>query len=222
MQRLIVEGNDAIVLATILKEKGVPPPKGYSIPAKFKKEFVKTANGDSKIKATLNEQLDTPEVERIGIIIDADKNGATARLTSLIDFIQKKIGVNLPKAELTEKGFGYQVMDNLYIGIWVMPDNKSEGYLENFISSMIAKNDKTWQFAQAKVKELTEQDFCKFTKAKTQKALLHTYLAWQKTPGLPMGTAVEAEFFNIKNPLVENFADWFKNTFTLEPQPSKQ
>jgi len=31
-----------------------------------------------------------------------------------------------------------------------------------------------------------------------------------------MGTAVKAGFFNVETPLVENFADWFKNTFTLE------
>ena len=215
-QRLIVEGSDAIALSAILMKKGLPPPKGYRNPTKFKKEFVKEAGSISKIQAALGEQLDTPDVERIGIIIDADDKGATARLMSLLDFTQKKINVNLPKAELTEKGFGYQFTDNLYIGIWIMPDNKNEGYLESFIGSMIAENDKTWQFAQAKVKELAAQDFCQFTTAKAQKGLVYTYLAWQKTPGLPMGTAVKAGFFNVETALVENFADWFKNTFTLE------
>lgn len=215
-QRLIVEGSDAIALANILMKKRLPPPKGYGNPTKFKNEFVKVAGSISKIQAVLGEQLDTPDVQHIGIIVDADKKGATARLTSLLDFIQKEIGVSLPGAELTEKGFGYQFMDDLYVGIWVMPDNKNEGYLEHFMESMIPENDETWQFAQAKVSELEAQNFCNFTKPRIQKALLHTYLAWQKTPGLPMGTAVSAGYFSVENPLVENFADWFKSTFTLE------
>jgi len=215
-QRLIVEGSDAIVLANIFMKKRLPPPKGYGNPTKFKNEFVKVAGSISKIQAVLEEELDTPDVQYIGIIVDADKKGAMARLKSLLDFIQKKIGVSLPSAELTENGFGYQFMDDLYIGIWVMPDNKNEGYLEHFLAEMIPANDKTWQFAQEKLSELTKQDFCQFTEAKIQKALVHTYLAWQKTPGLPMGTAISAGYFNIESPLVENFADWFKNTFILE------
>ena len=206
-QRLIVEGSDAIALANIFMKKRLPPPKGYKNPTKFKNEFVKVAGSISKIQAVLEEELDTPDVQYIGIIVDADKKGAMARLKSLLDFIQKKVGVSLPSAKLTENGFGYQFMDDLYIGIWVMPDNKNEGYLEHFIGSMIDDDDKTWQFVQEKVKELAAQNFCKFTEIKKQKALVHTYLAWQKTPGLPMGTAVSAGYFNIKNPLVEHFAD---------------
>jgi len=206
-QRLIVEGSDAIALANIFMKKRLPPPKGYKNPTKFKNEFVKVAGSISKIQAVLEEELDTPDVQYIGIIVDADQKGAMARLKSLLDFIQKKVGVSLPSAKLTENGFGYQFMDDLYIGIWVMPDNKNEGYLEHFIGSMIDDDDKTWQFVQEKVKELAAQNFCKFTEIKKQKALVHTYLAWQKTPGLPMGTAVSVGYFNIKNPLVEHFAD---------------
>lgn len=220
-QRLIVEGSDAIALSAILLKKGLPPPKGYKKPAKFKKEFVKVAGSVSQIQAALKEQLDTPDVEHIGIIVDADEKGATARLTSLIDFIQKETGADLSDVRLTSKGAVFQLPDERFIGIWIMPDNKNEGYLEHFIGSMIPNEDETWQFAQAKVKELTTQVFCKFTEIKTQKALVHTYLAWQKTPGFPMGTAISAGYFNIENPLVENFADWFKGTFTLE-QPQKQ
>jgi len=215
-QRLIVEGNDAIVLSAILKKKGLPPPKGYRNPEKFKKEFVKVAGGISEINTALNEQLDTPDVDRIGIIVDANNIGAINRFKTLIDFIQKKTGADFSEGHLNSKGFYYELPDGRTIGIWVMPDNQSEGYLENFIGLMIEEDDKTWQFAREKVNELSKQKFCNFTAAKKQKALLHTYLALQKTPGLPMGTAVTSGFLTIENDLVENLADWFKKTFILE------
>lgn len=64
-QRLIVEGKDGVALANILMKNGISPPKGYRNPTKFRKEFVKVAGSISKINATLKEQLDSPEVERI-------------------------------------------------------------------------------------------------------------------------------------------------------------
>jgi len=215
-QRLIVEGNDAIVLANILMKKGISPPKDYSNPTKFKERFVKVAGSISKINATLKEQIDSPDVERIGIIVDANSKGAENRFKSLIDFIQKETEEDFGSAKLTPEGFHYKLKDKRVIGIWVMPDNQNEGYLENFVGSLIEDTNQTWQFVNAKVNELLQQDFCQFTKIKEQKALIHTYLAWQKSPGLPMGTAVEAGFLNYESPLVDRFINWFKNTFVLE------
>jgi len=215
-QRLIVEGKDAIVLTSIRMKKGSASPKGYSNSYKYRNEFIKVAEGDTNIKTALKEQLQSTDVEHIGIIMDADDKGAENRFKSLIDFIQKETGKDLTDCKLNSEGFCHKLNDNRTIGIWVMPDNKNEGYLENFVSSMIPNNDETWQFAQAKVKELSEQAFCKFNKTAKQKALVHTFLAWQKTPGLPMGTAIKAEFLRIETPLVENFIEWFQNTFELE------
>jgi len=216
-QRLIVEGkDDAIVLSNILKRKQISPPKGYTNEFKFKQEFIINANGDSKIKTSLKEELQSPDVERIGIIIDADDKVPENRFKSLIDFIEKETDEDLSNAVLTPEGFFHQLKDERTIGIWVMPDNQNNGYLENFVGMMMEDSNLTWQFAQEKVAELLEKDFCKFTDTKKQKALVHTYLAWQETPGLPMGTAVKAGFINIENPLIESFANWFKNTFILE------
>lgn len=160
--------------------------------------------------------MQTPDVEHIGIIIDADDKGAENRFKSLIDFIQKETNENLANAKLTSKGYFHKLMDGRTIGIWIMPDNQNEGYLENFVSFMIPENDESWRFAQTKVKELSNETYCNFNKTTQQKALVHTYLAWQKTPGLPMGTAVKADFLKVENALIENFSSWFKNVFVLE------
>lgn len=150
------------------------------------------------------------------MIVDANCKGSESRFKSLIDFISTETKEELTEAKLTKEGFHQQLNDRRTVGIWVMPDNINNGYLENFVGSLIAETNPTWQFANEKVNELSEQNFCQFSEVSKQKALLHTYLAWQKKPGLPLGTAVQAGFLNFKNPLVDCFINWFKNTFVLE------
>ena len=43
----------------------------------------------------------------------------------------------------------------------------------------------------------------------TTKAVLHTWLAWQKEPGLPYGTAIRARYFRHDSPVAECFVKWF-------------
>lgn len=216
-QRLIVEGNDAIALTKICMQHGLNPPKGYSTAQKFKREFVKSANGIDKIKTILVEELQSPSVTRIGVIVDADDIGAEARFNRLKSIIEDTLNISFPAdATTTQQGFGYQVSTNLFIGIWIMPDNKNNGYLEHFISNLIPFDDQTWIFANQKTKELQEKVFCNFTSVKQQKAVLHTYLAWQKNPGLPMGSALQAKYINAKSKSAIHFVEWFKTTFELE------
>ena len=81
---------------------------------------------------------------------------------------------------------------------------------------MIPHGDLNWEFASEQVEVLMTKDHCNFTQAKKQKALVHTWLAWQKEPGKPFGAAVQAGYFNINAPSVEPFLNWFSKTFTLE------
>lgn len=216
-QQLIVEGNDAIVLANILMKRGLNPPKGYSNPSKFTNKFVKQAGSISQVELTLENALNQPDLTNIGIIVDADQVGATERCQTLAAKIATTLNQATPnELILPEIGFIWEVSDSLKIGIWVMPNNQDNGYLEHFLLELIDANNTTFQFAQNKLAELMEQEFCEFTAIKKQKALLHTYLAWQKNPGLPMGTAVQAKYLNAKSPQATNFENWFQQIFELE------
>lgn len=216
-QKLIVEGKDAVVLSNILKKRGLPAPKGYSNPDKYKNEFVKEAGGFSKVELAVEIALKLPDISNIGIIVDANAKGAQPRFESLLEKIETILGENcLNNSTLTDSGFKWAVNDNLTIGIWIMPNNSSVGYLEHFVSDLIAPENKTFLFCKEKINELSEKDFCNFTDVKKQKAILHTYLAWQKSPGLPMGTAVDAGYINPNSPNADSFQTWFENTFELE------
>lgn len=216
-QRLIVEGNDAIALTRICMRRGLNPPKGYRNTQKFKAEFVISAKGIDKVNTALIEELQSPDVTRIGVIVDANNVGVEARFDSLKNTIENILEITLPaEAVVSNQGFGYQVTEDLFIGIWIMPNNETEGYLEHFLCTLIPPENEVWNFANQKVEELMNQAFCEFTTVKKQKALLHTYLAWKESPGLPMGTAIQANYINGLSTNANDFITWFKSTFELE------
>jgi len=134
-QRLIVEGNDAIVLSNIFQKRKINPPKGYRNAKKFKDEFVKVAGGIDRIEIALIEELQSPDVTNIGIIVDANTVGVESRFSMLKNIIEETLNITFPtEAIFTKDGFGFQLLDNLYLGIWIMPDNQNNGYLEHFVS----------------------------------------------------------------------------------------
>lgn len=216
-QQLIVEGNDAIVLANILKKRQLNPPKGYSDPNKFTNRFVKQAGSISKVNTVLEIALNRSDINNLGIIVDANQVGVGARLDSLLATIASTLDIEISRENaMPENAFIWQAFPDFKIGIWIMPNNQDTGYLEHFLTELIPQNDETFQFAKEKVDELIEKDYCNFTPIKKQKALLHTYLAWQQSPGLPMGTAVQSNYLNASLAAANNFENWFKAVFELE------
>jgi hypothetical protein len=214
-QQLIVEGNDAIVIANLLKKRGLRPPLGYNDPSKFKQEFTKNVNGYYNVENALNEALDDPSLFNIGVIVDADDVGAESRWQSLESFLKNSDEIDL--ATITRPGGGRLIHgENLTIGIWIMPDNISTGNLEHFLETLIPEGDDLLTFAQETLNTLGERGLKEFSAVKEQKAKLHTWLAWQKEPGKPFGTAVESRYFDVNSPNLNGFVEWFSATFELE------
>lgn len=214
-QQLIVEGNDAIAIANLLKKRNLPPPEGYFEPKKFENEFVKRAGGVDKITKIVKEALRNPSLSNIGIILDANDVGAKNRWESLKSLLIDKLEESALET-IQNYGTGKVILDgNLTIGIWIMPDNQNAGYLEHFLAKLIPASDKTWNFAQETIETLKLSGFQAFSDAKTPKALLHTWLAWQKEPGRPFGQAAELGYFDVASPVLDDFEAWFKATFQL-------
>jgi len=215
-QQLIVEGNDAIVIANLLKKRGLRPPLDYNDPWKFKEEFTKNVNGYDNVENALNEALDDPSLSNIGVIVDADAVGADNRWQSFESFLRNSDKIDL--STITRPGGGRLIHgENLTIGIWIMPDNNNTGYLEHFLETLIPEGDDLLAFAQETLNILGERGLKKFSAVKEQKAKLHTWLARQKDPGKPFGTAVESRYFNANSPNLNGFAEWFSATFELAP-----
>jgi len=214
-QTLIVEGKDSYVLSSILIKRGLKPPKGYENKQKFK-DFVIEAGGFSRVKNVFKQALLNEENTNIGVVIDCDEENVQELFEGLVEIIKERESINLPEnLALSNEGFVHQFTENLTIGIWIMPNNENNGYLEHFLEKLIPKDDDILPFAKEKIKELKRQPFNVLTDIRTQKALIHTWLAWQKEPGHPIGLAVNAGYFNANSPNADAFANWFQKTFEL-------
>jgi hypothetical protein len=215
-QLLIVEGKDAIVLSVLLGQKGIGNPKGYENKAKREKEFIKNGEGYQGAISAFREAVESQDYSNIGIIIDANDKGAASRWKEIRHILTKQYDTSeLLKADAQKNGKLISQTDASTIGIWIMPDNENEGYLEHFISELVPPKDENWQHVEVVMADLQKQKYCKLTKSKIGKAKLHTWLAWQKEPGKPFGTAMQAEYFDVNAPIVQPFLDWFSATFVL-------
>ena len=92
-----------------------------------------------------------------------------------------------------------------------MPDNLGPGKLENFLLSMIPKDDDLFEHANGCVESIASP---RFREVDREKALVHTWLAWQGQPGRPYGTAITAGFLDHEVPEVDAFVDWLTRLFT--------
>ena len=101
------------------------------------------------------------------------------------------------------------------VGVWLMPDCTTDGgTLEDLLETLIPERNKLWPHAQNctdKAKKLGAE----FRHAYHEKANIHCWLAWQKDPGLPFGTAINARFFQHDSPQAMAFLRWLKRLFGL-------
>ena len=96
-----------------------------------------------------------------------------------------------------------------------MPNNTDDGMLEHFLQDLIKHGDSLLPIATKSTAEAFATD-PRFPEVHTQKAVIHTWLAWQKKPGLQLGTAVNAEFLRHDTPTALAFVEWFRKLFGME------
>lgn len=209
---LIVEGrHDALVFTELLKKHNLVIANDEN--GQEKEIVIKEQGGFENLKKNLKQIIKTAD-NSLAIVVDADDKDIGDRWRSLTDRL-KNAGYsakNIPSAPLAK---GTKIEDEKLptIGIWIMPDNSSAGKIETFLKKIVAddKND-LWQFAEETIEKLPQTLFKSKDK---EKAHIHTYLAWQKSPGISMGTAIQMKCFLHNKPEAKNFVEWIKKVFDL-------
>lgn len=214
-QRLIVEGNDGWALTQLCKSNNLPLPVGFT--EKTIGQFVKSAGGYDNIARLVGATLKEAQISNIGIVVDANEVGAEARWEALRGVLQAQFSEStLTAVALRPEGIVIREDGKPTVGIWIMPDNQGPGYLEHFLGALVDTGTPLWQHTQRTVADLSQQDFCRFRPIKQQKAMLHTWLAWQEEPGRPVGVGIQAGYLNAQASSVEVFLNWMRATFQLE------
>ena len=199
---LLVEGvDDEHVMKHICTNRGIPH-----------LDEVKQHGNDKELLKAIPVRIKlSEEGDVVGIVIDADTD-PSARWQSVRD---RLVEVGYPYVPVTPDPNGtiLNPPDGSFLpraGVWIMPDNKTPGILEDFLDFLIPQSDALRAHARCSVDSLPEQ---RFKNKHRPKALIHTWLAWQKKPGKPYGTAITARFLDPDLPQADVLASWLERLF---------
>ena len=104
--------------------------------------------------------------------------------------------------------------------LWLMPDNRTSGALEHFLTDLVEENDSLLTLAYDSTTAAQERG-ATFPEVRYVKAVIHAWLSWQEDPGLPFGTAIKAKFFNADSPTALSFLRWFDELFGTDAVGSR-
>jgi hypothetical protein len=156
---------------------------------------------------------------RYGVVVDADTDETNAGLKETwrrLGAVLTEIGyTDIPSVPELDGTILRGNEDLPLMGIWVMPDNKLNGMIEDFIGFLGPQNDELWPLAIDIVEKVisTKRNFRLSYKSK---AYIHTWLAWQEEPGQPMGLAITKKYLDANAEHAQRFVSWIRKLFELE------
>lgn len=158
---------------------------------------------------------------KIAVIIDADyatHHGLGYKRTlERFENIVQEYGYSLKNNNDDKIGLLFESDEGFSdLGLWIMPNNKDEGMLEDWIKSCISEKERIFfQQASDAVKNLPNQKFGEHSRTKAEIA---TWLAWQKKPGEGLYATMiknkEGErLLDTQQPLFQALARWLEHIF---------
>lgn len=168
--------------------------------------------GIERLLEALPNQLRESELERIGVVVDADTD-LDGRWKALDHRLVNAGYGRLPAAPSPE-GTIIREEDRPVVGIWLMPDNQLPGMLEDFISFLVPQGDQLWVRAADCLKGVPDEHR-RFSQNHLAKAHIHTWLAWQEEPGTPLGLAITKRYLDAEAPHAKTLIDWIRRLFNL-------
>jgi len=193
-QKLLVEGNDDQHVIWALCEQ-------FHITESFD---VIDCTGIEKVIEQIPLRFKQSDIESIGVIIDADTD-LKKRFNSLTKVIGNQ-GFRLPD-EFPPDGL-VVMFGRIRFGIWIMPNNDDNGMLEDFISFLIPKEDKLFPIVNSTLDSLEHQKINEYQPIHRSKAAIHSWLAWQKDPGTPMGLGITKKYLTTDRETCRKLVNW--------------
>ena len=199
---LLTEGiNDCHVIWALCRH--------YNIPETF--GLYECGSDELALKRLTGLLARSDQIETIGIVIDADNPNLAAKWQAVKDRLQRS-GIIATQEEPELLGTIIPSANELpRVGIWLMPDNQLDGMLEDFCSHLA--HPRGINFAEKCVNDAKANNLTTFIDTHKTKAVIHTFLAWQHEPGMPLGQAITARTLNPNDMLAKKFAAWLMELF---------
>lgn len=168
----------------------------------------------SHLTSALLPQLQDGQLQRIGVVVDADRvehgSGYTVTLQRFKDALAQAGYQPNPAAA---SGLVFTHTDGLAdLGLWIMPNNADEGMLEDLIKQCLHHDEAgLYQHGEASIDAIPGGP--KFQSWHRTKAEVATWLAWQKKPEHGLYNAVQAELLNTDAALLKALQAWLAHVF---------
>ena len=164
--------------------------------------------GFDNVVAAIGPEIKSPGRIALGVMVDANQD-PKSRWQSIRAHLANQ-GITAPKAP---KRHGTVIDRRPRIGVWMMPDNRSPGELENFIEELIPPNDHVWQMACRFIDAIPERER-KFPQHKRTKAQVRAWLATRTRPR-HMGEAIRTGDLKVTEPIAASLAAWLQKLFSV-------
>lgn len=206
---LLVEGKDDLrVIPELVEKAGVPwGARGAEIVR------IHETDGYDNMAKQFGSQLKNAGLLRIGVLVDANTD-PSARWRSLCALVASEHA--LPSEPPAGGVVVPRTASGKRLGVWMMPDNSSRGMLETFLLALRPDdNHPLLAHAESTVDVARQQHGAPFLEAHRDKALMHTWLAWQDPPGRQLHDAVKQKMLDPTLPYAADFVAWFKQLYEI-------
>lgn len=198
-KQLLVEGNDDqhVILALCNR---------FEITENFD---IIDSKGIDNLLLQIPVRLKQSEVNTIGIVIDADTD-IRSRWLSLSALLASQ---GFTASDDIPTGGLVIITNDIKVGVWVMPNNKTNGMLEDFISFLVPKDDLLFTIAKETLNSIENKKLNKYAVVHKSKALIHSWLSWQEDSGTPLGLAITKRYLTTDENTCALFMKWLIATF---------
>ena len=199
---LLVEGRDDKHVVRHIRRRCEPMPT-FEIVEK---------GGLDKLMASIVPELTAPGRQAVGIVFDANDD-IEARWAAVKNRLE---GAGVTVGERDSAGTVIRgTSPEPDVGVWIMPDNRSAGELEDFIQTMIPKGDPIWPLSRGYIDGIPSRDRL-FSAEKALRAQVHAWLAARERPR-PMGVAIRAGDLDVEGVGCTGLTTWLRRLFPEPP-----
>jgi len=213
--KLIVEGEeDKFAIIELMGHHTEWPDDKRSAPV-----WIEVGGSYSEILAEgfITAKVRESGTEILGIVLDADQDfdGRWQRIRTICAEI-----FNVVPETIDGRGLILQEEDTgPRLGFWIMPDNHSHGMLETFLQELVRKDDGSLlDYTEAVVMEARTLG-ATWKDTHSDKARIHSLLAWLDPPGQALGRAITSRTLDPAAESGRPFIDWFLKLYDLPRLP---
>lgn len=168
-------------------------------------------DNDVQLLKSIFSELNVPKRDTLGVVMDGNNNysGRWQAISQRFNEAGIKLAdISNPKGFISDETATFMEVNfrPIRIGVWIMPNNRSNGELEDFIATMIPKDDPVWPRSQNYIDDIPVEDRY-FTNKKVTRAKVHAWLATREEPIL-MGAAINAKYLKTDGQPCLDFQKW--------------